>query len=69
MKEFNAFLKASLEFTVNNAFEGNGNLSALKASDLTFFTSDRISTVHHYKNVFFEAYALYLPSIHHKYPL
>ena len=69
MKELNVFLKVSQEFTVNNAFKGNGNHSALKASDLTIFTSDHISTVHHYKNVFFEACVLCLPSIHHKYPL
>lgn len=69
MEELNVFLKVSQEFIVNNAFKGNGNHSALKASDLTIFTSDHISTVHHYKNVFFEACVLYLPSIHHKYPL
>lgn len=51
MEELNVFLKVSQEFTVNNAFKGNGNHSALKASDLTIFTSDHISTVHHYKNV------------------
>jgi len=36
MKELNVFLKVAQEFTVNNAFKGNGNHSALKASDLYF---------------------------------
>lgn len=69
MEELNVYLKVSQNFAVNNAFKGNGNLSALKASDLTIFTSDHISTEHHHKNVFFEACVLYFPSICHKYSL
>lgn len=69
MQELNVYLKVDQDFAVNNAFKGNGNLYALKASDLTIFTSDHISTEHHYKNVLFEACVLYFPSIHHKYSL
>lgn len=67
MQELNVYLKVYQDFSVNNAFKGNGNLSALKASALSIFTSDHISTEHDYKNVLFEACVLYFPSIHHKY--
>lgn len=65
MEELNVYLKVYQDSVVNNAFKGNGSLSALKAPDLTIFASDHISTEHHYKNVLFEACVFYFPSIHH----